>query len=125
MSTAETVVSVPAAIAAPTDRQMARLTELGVTTVPQDLSRAQASALISAAIAERDMRPATDKQRGRAGVLGGRDLPGAGVRELSTQIALLEALAVFAASGSADPAGIRLAQAVRERLCRPVVARSN
>lgn len=120
----ETTASVvPAVIAAPTERQLARLAELHIQHGP--VSRAEASALISAAIAERDMRPATDKQRGRAAVLGGRDMPGAGVREISTQIALLEALAVFAASGSADPAGIRLAQAVRERLCRPVVARSN
>lgn len=120
----ETTASVvPAAIAAATDRQLARLADLHVTH--GELSRAEASALISAAIAERDMRPATDKQRGRAAVLGGRDLPGAGVREISTQIALLEALTVFAASGSTDPAGIRLGQAIRERMCRPVVARSN
>lgn len=121
METIATVV--PTAIAAATDRQLARLAELNIQH--GQLSRAEASALISAAIAERDMRPATDKQRGRAAVLGGRDMPGAGVREISTQIALLEALAVFAASGSADPAGIRFAQVVRERLCRPVLARSN
>ena len=124
MESGTSVASViPASIAAPTDRQLARLAELNIQH--GEISRAQASALISAAIAERDMRPATDKQRGRAAVLGGRDLPGAGVREISTQIALLEALAVFAASGTTDPAGIRFAQVVRERLCRTVIARSN
>lgn len=79
-------------VAHPTQPQIDRLISLGITTVPS--TRTEASAQITKAIAERDMRPATTAQKGRAGVLGGRDLPGAGVREVSSQIALLEALAL-------------------------------
>jgi hypothetical protein len=81
--------NVAASVVAPTDKQVQRLMNLGVHSIPA--TRSQASALISQLIANRDMQPATQAQVGRAAVLGGRDLPGAGVREKSTQIAILEA----------------------------------
>ena len=105
----------------PTQPQIDRLAALGISIVPQ--TRSEASALITAAIAERDMRPATMAQRGRAGALGGRDLPGSGVREISTQIYLLEALALIdgAADSTAMAEGTALLIArVRERLTKPV-----
>lgn len=113
-----TVIANPAA---PTQPQIQRLIALGVTTVPS--TRSEASQLISRMIAERDMQPATLAQIGRAGALGGRDLPGAGVREKSTQIYLLEALWAFdqAEPGEAtNEAAELLIARVRERLCKPV-----
>jgi hypothetical protein len=105
----------------PTQPQIDRLAALGISIVPQ--TRSEASALITAAIAERDMRPATMAQRGRAAALGGRDLPGSGVREISTQIFLLEALALI--DGAADATAMAegtalLVDRVRERLTKPI-----
>jgi hypothetical protein len=108
-------------VVAPTQAQIDRLVAFGITTVPA--TRSDATALITKAIAERDMRPATTAQKGRAGVLGGRDLPGAGVREASTQIALLEALVLVdnAADDTSRAEAIEmLIQRVRERLTKPV-----
>ena len=69
------------------------------------------------------MQPATLAQIGRAAALGGRDLPGAGVREKSTQIYLLEALVAFdnAEPGEAtnEAAEVLIAR-VRERLVKPL-----
>ena len=107
--------------AAPTQPQIARLLALGVSTVPS--TRSEASQLISRAIAQRDMQPATLAQIGRAAALGGRDLPGAGVREKSTQIYLLEALSLFdnAEPGEASNEAAELLIArVRERLVKPL-----
>lgn len=106
---------------APTAAQINRLIALGVSDIPA--TRSDASKLISAEIAKRDMKPATQAQIGRAGALGGRDLPGAGVREKSTQIYLLEALAAFdsAAEGAdANAAAELLIARVRERFVKPV-----
>jgi hypothetical protein len=83
-------------IVSPSVKQIEVLTRLGVTEVPA--TRSEASKLITARIASRDMRPATDAQKGRASALRGRDLPGAGVREQSTAIYLLEALALIQGS---------------------------
>lgn len=122
MSTAIATPSV-ASLAAPTDKQLMRLGQLGYAGVPA--TRSEASAIITRLLAQRDMQPATTAQRGRAGVLGGRDLPGAGVREVSTQIALLEALALWDAAAEDDAEAINTAvetliARVRERFCRPV-----
>lgn len=115
-----TIVSASTA-AAPTEKQIARLIQLGVTTPPA--TRSEASNLIGKLIAQRDMQPATQAQIGRAGALGGRDLPGAGVREKSTQIYLLEALAVFDAADEGEPANnaaAELIRRVRERFVKPL-----
>ena len=107
--------------AAPTVAQVQRLIALGINSVPA--TRSEASQMISAAIASRDMQPATLAQIGRAAALGGRDLPGAGVREKSTQIYLLEALVAFdnAEPGEAtnEAAEVLIAR-VRERLVKPL-----
>lgn len=115
-----TIVSASTA-AAPTEKQIARLVQLGVNTPPA--TRSEASNLIGKLIAQRDMQPATQAQIGRAGALGGRDLPGAGVREKSTQIYLLEALAVFDAADEGEPANnaaAELIRRVRERFVKPL-----
>lgn len=106
---------------APTAAQINRLVALGCNVVPT--TRSEASKLISKLIADRDMKPATPAQIGRAGALGGRDLPGAGVREKSTQIYLLEALAVIDnAANDADKAAATLVliERVRERFVKPL-----
>lgn len=108
------------AVFAPTEPQVRRLIALGVTEIPA--TRSEASKLIERLIAERDMKPATQAQIGRAGALGGRDLPGAGVREKSTQIYLLEALAAFDAAPEgeqANAAAEQLILRVRERFVKP------
>lgn len=111
----------PSTAAAPTDKQIARLVALGISFVPA--TRSEASNLISQAIAKRDTAPATQAQVGRAAALGGRDLPGAGVREKSTQIYLLEALALFDAADEGEPANnaaAELIRRVRERMVKPL-----
>lgn len=103
----------------PTEAQLNRLQTLNYTgDIPQ--SRAEVSKLISTLIANRDMQPATAKQLGRAGVLGGRDLPGAGVREVSSQIALLEALIIFETAAEEDKAEAAkgMAEAIRQRFVK-------
>ena len=110
----------------PTEAQLNRLGTLNYTgEVPA--SRAEVSKLISSLIASRDMQPATAKQLGRAGVLGGRDLPGAGVREVSSQIALLEALIVFETAADEDKADAAkaMAEAVRTRFVKQGIVYSN
>lgn len=117
----ETTVTTIANPAAPTKPQIDRLLALGVSVVPA--TRSEASQLISRAIAQRDMQPATLAQIGRAAALGGRDLPGAGVREKSTQIYLLEALAIFDAAEpgeASNEAAEMLIARVRERLVKPL-----
>ena len=112
-----------ATAAAPTEKQVLRLTALGATAIPS--TRSEASQLISKLIASRDMQPATLAQVGRAGALGGRDLPGAGVREKSTQIYLLEALLAWDnadendAQAVNDAVGLLVAR-VRERFVKPL-----
>lgn len=115
--------NVIASAAAPTQAQIQRLVQLGVSAAPA--TRSEASAMISRLIAQRDMAPATPAQIGRAGALGGRDLPGAGVREKSTQIYLLEALAMWDAADENDPEAVQaavdmLVSRVRERLVKPL-----
>jgi len=110
-----------ATAAAPTEKQVLRLQALGATAIPS--TRSEASQLISKLIASRDMQPATLAQVGRAAALGGRDLPGAGVREKSTQIFLLEALVAF--DNAADDAAVNaaaelLVARVRERFVKPL-----
>lgn len=82
--TVQTTSSAVASVAAPTDKQINRLIQLGYPQVPA--TRSEASQIITRLLVARDMAPATLSQRGRAGYLGGRDLPGAGIREVSTQI---------------------------------------
>lgn len=114
--------TLPSALAQPTERQIQALQRLGVTDIPT--TRSEASKIMTLAIAQRDMRPATDPQKGRAGALGGRDLPGAGVRELSTQIALLEVIALIDATPEDNPEYADYVQLlvtrVRERFFKPI-----
>lgn len=109
--------------AAPTVAQIDRLHKLNCSAIPA--TRSEASAMITKLIAQRDMAPATQAQVGRAAILGGRDLPGAGVREKSTQIYLLEALALWDAAGEDDAEAVNNAVSlmisrVRERFAKPV-----
>ncbi len=89
MSALATVVN----LSAPTQAQVICLNKFGITSIPS--TKGEASALITAAIASRDMTPATSKQVGRIAILGGRDMPGAGMREASNAIAVLEHLAAL------------------------------
>jgi len=110
-------------IVSPSVKQLETLARLGVTEIPA--TRSEASKLITARIASRDMRPATDAQKGRASALGGRDLPGAGVREQSTAIYLLEALALIHGSDIGSPEHLSyvamLQSRVEERFFKPTV----
>lgn len=110
-------------IVSPSVKQLETLARLGVTEIPA--TRSEASKLITARIASRDMRPATDAQKGRASALGGRDLPGAGVREQSTAIYLLEALALIHGSDIGSPehqSYVEMLQSrVEERFFKPTV----
>jgi hypothetical protein len=72
----------------PSAAQLETLARFGITT--KFATRSEASAAITKAISDRDMRGATAKQVARLNGLGGRDLPGAGVREISTAIYLME-----------------------------------
>jgi hypothetical protein len=113
--------NVAASVVAPTEKQIQRLMNLGVHSIPA--TRSQASALISQMIASRDMQPATQAQVGRAAVLGGRDLPGAGVREKSTQIAILEAFQLWqqADTDEQHQAALDLVMSrIQERFMKPV-----
>jgi hypothetical protein len=113
--------NVAASVVAPTEKQIQRLMNLGVHSIPA--TRSQASALISQLIASRDMQPATQAQVGRAAVLGGRDLPGAGVREKSTQIAILEAFQLWqqADTDEQHQAALDLVMSrIQERFMKPV-----
>lgn len=112
-----------ATAAAPTEKQVLRLQALGATAIPS--TRSEASQLISKLIASRDMQPATLAQVGRAAALGGRDLPGAGVREKSTQIYLLEALLAWDNADANDEKAVNeavglLVSRVRERFVKPL-----
>lgn len=82
-----------ATIVPPSEKQIAALNSFGVTAIPA--SRSEATAIITAAIAARDMKPASAAQIGKALALGGRDLPGVCNREASTAITLLEALSML------------------------------
>lgn len=110
----------------PTEAQLNRLQTLNYTgEIPN--SRSEVSSLINKLISTRDMQPATPKQLGRAGVLGGRSLPGAGVRELSTQIALLEALIIFetAEEGEKIEAAKGMAETIRSRFVKQGIVYSS
>lgn len=120
MTATNTVSATVVANTKPTEAQLNRLQTLNYTGDTTRMSRSEVSQLISKLISDRDMQPATAKQLGRAGVLGGRDLPGAGVREVSSQIALLEALIIFETAdedGKADAAKA-MAEAIRARFVK-------
>jgi hypothetical protein len=80
-------------VVSPSAAQVETLARFGITT--NFATRSEASAAITKAIADRDMRGATAKQVARLNGLGGRDLPGAGVREISTAIYLMEAVVLI------------------------------
>lgn len=104
---------------APTDRQIAALLRLGVSAPPA--TRSEASKMIDQLIASRETAPATTAQKARASGLNGKDLPGAGLREKSTQIYLLEALAAFDSAESQEDinaAAEMIIQRVRERFAK-------
>ena len=117
--TVQTTSSAVASVAAPTDKQINRLIQLGYPQVPA--TRSEASQIITRLLVARDMAPATLSQRGRAGYLGGRDLPGAGIREVSTQISLLEALALWDQAETDEQHQVAIdtmIARIRERFCR-------
>lgn len=76
-----------------TAAQVSTLAKLGVDDFQGD--RSAASAEITRLLGMRANAPATEKQRAKIGAMGGKDLPGAGLREASTAIAILELLAVL------------------------------
>lgn len=118
MTLATTSSAVPS-VAAPTEKQINRLLQLGYPQVPA--TRSEASQIITRLLVARDMAPATLSQRGRAGYLGGRDLPGAGIREVSTQISLLEALALWDNADTDEQYQVAIdtiTARIRERFCR-------
>lgn len=122
-TTIQTTAAAVANLASPTEKQVNRLYQLGVLPDAVPSTRSDASQMITKLIAQRDMQPATLAQRGRASVLGGRDLPGAGVREVSSQIALLEALALFDAATSDEDAQLAvdtMITRVRERFTKAI-----
>ncbi len=80
-------------VVSPSAAQVETLARFGITH--KFATRSEASAAITKAIADRDMRGATAKQVARLNGLGGRDLPGAGVREISTAIYLMEAVVLI------------------------------
>lgn len=120
MTVANTITASVVANTKPTEAQLNRLQTLNYTGDVSKMSRSEVSQLISKLISDRDMQPATAKQLGRAGVLGGRDLPGAGVREVSSQIALLEALIIFETAAEADKleAAKGMAETIRARFVK-------
>lgn len=120
MTATNTITASVVANTKPTEAQLNRLQTLNYTGDVSKMSRSEVSQLISKLISDRDMQPATAKQLGRAGVLGGRDLPGAGVREVSSQIALLEALIIFETAAEADKleAARGMAEAIRARFVK-------
>lgn len=110
----------------PSPAQIQALAKLGVTEVP--LTKADASTLISRAIATRDMRPASQASIGKLAVLGGRDLPGAGQREVSTAIAIVEAMYMVDLSEGNESERTKwleeLVLRVRTRLTKPMVVQA-
>lgn len=102
----------------PSMAQLNTLAKFGVVEVPK--TKAEASALIQAAIAARDMRPASVPSLGKLGALGGRDLPGAGQREVSTAIALLECVVMLDNGGETAVWTEEIIKRVRERLCKTI-----
>jgi len=120
MTATNTITASVVANTKPTEAQINRLQTLNYTGDVSKMSRSEVSQLISKLISDRDMQPATAKQLGRAGVLGGRDLPGAGVREVSSQIALLEALIIFETAAEEDKleAAKGMAEAIRARFVK-------
>lgn len=117
MALTATLSAVPASV---TEAQLYTLNKFGITAIPNN--RAEASAMIANAIATRDMRPASVASVGKLGVLGGRDLPGAGQREISTAITLVEALLMIDnTEGVAKQEWLEeLANRVRARLTKPI-----
>ena len=120
MTATNTITASVVANTKPTEAQINRLQTLNYIGDVSKMSRSEVSQLISKLISDRDMQPATAKQLGRAGVLGGRDLPGAGVREVSSQIALLEALIIFETAAEEDKAEAAkgMAEAIRARFVK-------
>lgn len=107
-----------------TDAQIVALTKLGVSTPPA--LRSEASRLITQLRTERDMAAPTSPQLGRAAALGGRDLPGVRRREISAQIALLEALALLDAAENDEQrlqATELLVERARYRFQKPLTVR--
>jgi hypothetical protein len=76
----------------------------------------EASMEIDRIATERAMQDPTPAQRSRLDYLGGKQLSGAGRREVSTSITMLTALTIFEQSGDAQA----LANAVRERFKKQI-----
>jgi hypothetical protein len=107
---------------APSSAQIALMAKLGLSPAA---TSSECSRMIDAKLAEINSVPATAKQKGRLGALGGRDLPGGNIREVSTAIYLAEAVALYdQAVQASDYAGgqealLLLLSRTRERLMKP------
>ena len=102
----------------PSANQISLMEKLGL--VPAATS-GECSRMIDAKLAEINSVPATPKQKARLSGLGGRDLPGGNIREVSTAIYLAEAVALLdQATGEAETMeGLRVLESrVRERLMK-------
>lgn len=90
-----TTRNLAANIQVPTPDQVAWFTKRGI---PVPASKAEASTAMNAIIGKEETAPATQAMLGKVYMTGvglgwcGKDLPGAGVREISTQIKLLVAV---------------------------------
>jgi hypothetical protein len=78
------------AVLSATSAQITFLEKLGIKDFSGD--RGAASAEITRLLAMRSNPPASKAQMGKLAALGGKDMPGAGVREASTAISVLELL---------------------------------
>ncbi len=102
----------------PSANQISLMKKLGL--VPAATS-GECSRMIDAKLAEINSVLATPKQKARLSGLGGRDLPGGNIREVSTAIYLAEAIAlVDQATGEAETTeALRVLESrVRERLMK-------
>lgn len=114
-------LAVSASPAAPSAAQVARLRDLGCVAIPS--TKSEASKEIDRLTAQRDCQPATPGQKAYASALRGRDLPGSGIREKSTQIYLLEVLDLFdraEAQEDINQYAEMLIARVRERFVHPM-----
>jgi hypothetical protein len=102
----------------PSANQISLMEKLGL--VPAATS-GECSRMIDVKLAEINSVPPTPKQKARLSGLGGRDLPGGNIREVSTAIYLAEAIALLdQAAGEAETTeALRVLESrVRERLMK-------
>lgn len=100
----------------PSSAQIALMAKLGLSPAA---TSGECSRMIDAKLAEINSVPATIKQKGKLGALGGRDLPGGNIREVSTAIFLAEAVVLYDQSEDKQAALELLLARTRERLMKP------